>query len=102
MACGKTKLTRGFLLQSGRREGRLWIASDRLGLNGLDGKFAGFHCKAGLLCIPFSFQIHLVELLAKILDQTGIKFLALMLHASFDGPIFLRTERLDFAFAFND
>ena len=55
-------------MQSGRREGRLWVAGDRFGLNGLDGKVAGFHCKAALLCIPFSFQIHLVELLAKILD----------------------------------
>ena len=31
-----------------------------------------------------------------------MKFLPLMLHAGLDSPIFLRTERLDFAFAFND
>ena len=102
VAGGKAQFTCCFLLQCRGGKGRLRIAGYRLCFDGFDRKFARLNCKARLLRVRFGLEVHLVELLAQILDQAGIKFLALMFHSGLHRPIFLRAERFDLTFAFHN
>ncbi len=61
-----------------------------------------FDSSARFLRTAFLAQRHLVELLAFVAHQTGIKALPLMLHLRGDRPIFLRPESFDLAITFDD
>ena len=95
MAGGEAELARCFLLQGGSGERRRGISLERLGLDVLDREAPAIDCGLGGHRAAFVAEGHLVELVARELDQPRIESRPVMLHASDDGPIFLRPEGLD-------
>ena len=93
---------RGVLLQARGGERRIGIAFGRLLVDGGDREGACLDGGTQRLGIGGGADIELVRLLAVDGVEAGLERLALLVEAGADGPVFLRLELLDLAFAIRD
>src|SRR3546814_7266330 len=92
MAGRKPKLARRFLLQSRSREGRRRVASQRLGLDRVDGEMRGLHIGLGGTRVTLCPDRQPLDLVAAPARKASLERRARHFEQPGDRPILMRSE----------
>ena len=98
----ETQLACSLLLQGRGGERRRGVAFQRLGFDAFDGEAPRLHGGLGFHGNALRTKAELFQLIAPELYQPRIELSAIVHHPRDDAPVFVRTKRLDLAFALND